>query len=120
MALVLIMAGLLWGIGAVMGTPHRLRWGMIGLLWLAVVALHLVLPDGHSLRLATGESPAFGCLWAGLRRWCWPIAGLRRLRARAVAREAPTPQTGTFSEASLSVTPAIWSCGKSADRGRKS
>ena len=106
MVLVLIMAAGLWGLGALMGTPHRLRWVMIGVLWLGVIGLHLALPAGHALRMATGESAA---LWLMLGGFAVLVliyrAGLRRLRARAVAQTV-TPSgtgrfTGTFSEAEL-------------------
>jgi len=53
------------GLGALLGTPQRLRWGMIGLLWVGVVALHLILPAGHALRQATGESAAPWLLLGG-------------------------------------------------------
>jgi len=102
MALVLIMGAALWGIGVMMGAPHRLRWVMIGMLWLAVVALHLVLPDGHPLRMATGESPALWLMLAGAASLVLAYrAGLRRLRRAVVAKEAAPAQTGTFSNAEL-------------------
>ncbi len=102
MALVLILAAGLWGIGVVMGTPTRLRWAMIGLLWLAVIGLHLALPDGHSLRMATGESAALWLLLGGFASLVLAYrAGLRRLRAKAKARSA-TPESGAaFSTAEL-------------------
>lgn len=102
MVLVLILAAALWGLGAALGTPHRLRWGMIGILWLAVVALHLALPDGHALRMATGEHPA---LWLLLGAFASLVlayrVGLRRLRAKVEAKDTPAPTTGTFSAAEL-------------------
>lgn len=110
MALVLIMAAGLWGIGAVMGLPHRTRWGLIGILWLAVVGSHLLLPAGHALRLATGNSAAPWLLLAGAGALIAIYAvGLRRLRARAASRAAPQvgephkslAQPGRFSEAEL-------------------
>lgn len=104
MALVLILAAALWGGGVLMGVPQRLRWAMIGLLWVAVVLLHLVLPDGHSLRMATGESAALWLMLAGAVALVLLYrAGLGRLRARAQASSAdPSPQPkGTFAEAEL-------------------
>ena len=101
MILVLVMAAALWGIGALMGVPRQLRWSMVGLLWLAVVGLHLVLPDGHPLRMATGESPALWLILGGFAALGLAYrAGLRKLRGKAEAREA----TGTaplFSETEL-------------------
>src|SRR6056297_1636607 len=104
MALVLFLAAVLWGIGAAMGTPRRLRWSMIGLLWLAVVALHLVLPEGHTLRMATGESPALWLMLGGAAALVLIYrAGLRYLRARVVEKEpvTPPPRPGSFSDAEL-------------------
>ncbi|MFK7938334.1 MAG: ThiF family adenylyltransferase [Roseovarius sp.] len=102
MALVLIMAAAMWGIGAAMGTPHQLRWGMIGVLWLAVVAVHLVLPDGHALRMATGESPALWLLLGAAASLVLAYrVGLRRLRQSAEARNVPPEPQGTFSNAEL-------------------
>ena len=102
MLLVLGLAAALWGLGAVMGTPKSLRWGMIGLLWLSVVLLHLILPDDHSLRLATGESAA---LWLMLGGAVLVVLGYRaillRLRARAQPVAGEAAQTGSFTDAQL-------------------
>src|SRR6056297_1212229 len=101
MLLVLVMAAALWGVGALLQTPKRLRWGMIGMLWVGVVLLHLILPDGHPLRMATGESPALWLLIGGFAaivlayRW-----GLKALRSRVEARQEPEKK-GLFSEAEL-------------------
>ncbi len=100
MALVLGIAAVLWGLGMVLKTPRSLRWMMIGILWLAVVGLHLLLPEGHALRMATGESAG---LWLILGGFVGLVlvyrAGLRWLKARA----APPvkPQTGPFSDTEL-------------------
>lgn len=56
--LVLGLAAVLWGLGWAIGTPTRLRVQMVVLLWGAAVAAHLVLPDGHPLRIAVGGSAA--------------------------------------------------------------
>ena len=108
MVLVLITAAVLWGIGAALGTPRRLRWGMLGILWLAVVAVHLVLPDGHPLRLATGESAALWLMLGGAAAILWVYrAGLGRLRARARVKEQADASAGEtvrkplFTEAEL-------------------
>ncbi|SFO23473.1 Molybdopterin or thiamine biosynthesis adenylyltransferase [Roseovarius lutimaris] len=108
MMLVLIMAAMLWGIGAALGTPQRLRWGMIAILWLAVIGLHLVLPDAHPLRLATGESAALWLMLGGAAGVVLVYrAGLGRLRARAKQRAGATVSGGDtgrkplFTEAEL-------------------
>lgn len=103
MILVLAMAGAIWGIGALMGVPRRARWPMLGLLYVAVLALHVVLPAGHGLRLATGVSAAPWLLLGGAavlvllyRR------GLMALRARARAAPAgPPPAADGLGEAEL-------------------
>ncbi len=100
MLLVLFLAGVLWGVGALMGTPRRMRWIMIGILWLGVVLLHLVLPVGHPLRLATGGSAApwlllggFAALFMGYR------AVLGRVKTKAEAKQAPSPAARVMGEA---------------------
>ena len=101
MILVLAMAAALWGVGALMKAPVRLRLGMILLLWLGVVGLHLVLPEGHPLRAATGGE-ARGWLALGV------VAGIvvsyqsvvSRLRLRAAPQEAAAP-SGAFRPAEL-------------------
>jgi molybdopterin/thiamine biosynthesis adenylyltransferase len=89
MLLVGVMAAVLWGIGAAMGTPRHLRWGMIAGLWAVVTLAHLVLPVGHPIRLATGESAALWLMIGGAAALVLVYrAGLGALRARAGAREA--------------------------------
>jgi molybdopterin/thiamine biosynthesis adenylyltransferase len=100
MALVLIIAGALWGLGMALGTPKPLRWVMIGILWLAVIGLHLLLPEGHAFRMATGESAALWLILGGGAALVVAYnAGLRRLKAKAAPVD--TPQTGTFSTTEL-------------------
>ena len=68
MIVVLIMAGALWGLGAVLRAPKRARVGMIGALWLGVIALHFALPDRHPLRMATGEDARIWLVGRATRR----------------------------------------------------
>lgn len=93
MILVLGMAAALWGIGALMKAPVRLRLGMIAVLWAAVVLGHLLLPDGHPLRQATGGA-AQGWVALGLIAGLGLVyrAVLRRLRRKAqpVTDSAPS------------------------------
>lgn len=58
MLFVAFLAAVLWGIGALMRVPHAARFYMLGLLFVIVLALQIILPDGHPLREATGGSPA--------------------------------------------------------------
>lgn len=91
MMVVIVMAAAIWGIGAVMGTPRRMRAMALGGLWLAVVLAHLVLPADHPLRLATGGDARGWLVLAGLVAVVMAYrAGLSRLRARA-APPAPAP-----------------------------
>lgn len=101
MLLVLVIAAALWALGAMLGTPHRLRWGMILMLWLGVILLHLVLPDGHPLRLAAGESPALWLILAGFVALVLVYRkGLHALRQKA--KGTPEPERkGLFSDAEL-------------------
>lgn len=105
MLLVFGLAAFLWGLGVMLKMPIQARLILIGLLYLAVLALHILLPDGHPLRLATGGSPAFWLLIGGALGL---ILGYRKvlsgLRSRAQDREqeqVEPPKSGSFSEAEL-------------------
>lgn len=105
MALVLGLAAALWGLGAVLQAPMRLRWTMIAILWLAVVALHLTLPAGHALRLATGESAALWFVLGGtaavVLSYRAGLIWLRRKAQAAVPAGADMPRPGAFSTTEL-------------------
>uniref|UniRef100_UPI003567289F HesA/MoeB/ThiF family protein n=1 Tax=Puniceibacterium confluentis TaxID=1958944 RepID=UPI003567289F len=65
------------------------------------IALHLLLPDGHPVRMATGESVAFWLILAGFAGLILAYrAGLGRLRTRA-ATVAPEARSDRFSDAEL-------------------
>ena len=102
MILVLALAGTIWGIGALTGVPRQARWLMLGLLYVAVLALHLGLPDGHGLRAATGGSAALWLLLGGAAALVLLYRrGLMALRAKArPAPGAPVTAEG-LSEAEL-------------------
>jgi molybdopterin/thiamine biosynthesis adenylyltransferase len=104
MILVLVLAAALWGIGAAMKAPYHARWMMIGLSFVAVLALHVALPDGDPLRMATGESPAPWAILAGFTGLVLAYRyALRKLRNRAQGNEATdrqAPKSG-FSETEL-------------------
>ena len=89
---VLAMMAVLWGVGVATRAPMRLRLTMIAALWAAVVLLHLVLPDAHPLRQATGGD-ARG--WLALGVAVALVAGYRsvlgRMRAQVVPPGAPAP-----------------------------
>ncbi len=59
-----VTAAALWGLGAVLGLPVRLRLLMLSLLYLGVLLALLLLPEVHGLRGAIGVR-AGGWLWLG-------------------------------------------------------
>ncbi len=105
MALVFFMAAVLWGIGAFMGTPRRMRWTMIAVLWIGVVVIHLTLPAGAPLRLSTGGSAAPWLLLGGFAALILTYRTLlNRLRIRADGSATDPglpPQNGPFSDTEL-------------------
>ena len=106
MVLVFALAAMLWGFGAVLKTPRRARFLMIGLLYVVVLVLQTALPDRHPVRMATGESPAFWLILGGFVALILAYrAVLGRLRghvrqAEAANQPAPTQQ-GAFSDTEL-------------------
>lgn len=102
MLLVLALAAALWALGVWTGAPQWLRAALVAALILAVIAAHLVLPEGHPLRVATGRDAGIwvtvlliGAVAFGYRE------GLRRLRAR-VAPLPATPVPAAFRPEELS------------------
>lgn len=100
---VLAIGAALWGLGAVLRAPRNLRVAMIAALWLAVVLLHLTLPAGHPLRVATGGEAR---VWLALGVVAALVAGYRaalaRLRQRAPApAPAAAPGSAVFRPAEL-------------------
>jgi len=99
-----LMAGL-WGLGAVMKVAPARRWFLIGLVYLAVVIAHLVLPDGAPLRVATGGSVRPWLILGGILAVVVAYrAVLRQLRAKAKDRVAEMTETTpkpTFSNVEL-------------------
>jgi hypothetical protein len=107
MAFVLAMAAALWGLGHVMKTPVRARFVMLGVLYVAVLAVQIALPEGNGLRQATGGSLG-EWLFVGMLVGVVLVyrGGLGWLRARAGRAEAgravaQAPQRGPFSDAEL-------------------
>lgn len=104
MALVLGIAAVLWGLGKLLGTPHRQRWVMIGLLFVAVLLIQLTLPAENPLRVATGGSAAPWLMLAGAVVIILVYRqGLWWLKAKAETRqteEASAPKR-SFSDAEL-------------------
>ncbi|KIC38322.1 HesA/MoeB/ThiF family protein [Leisingera sp. ANG-M7] len=55
---ILILAALIWWGGRFLGLPRNLRITLLTVLFVAVLAVQLTLPDGHPLREGTGGSAA--------------------------------------------------------------
>lgn len=94
MGFVLLLAGVLWGIGHVMKVPLAVRLRMLGALYLAVIAVQILLPEGHPLREVTGGSAA---LWLLLGAGLALVLGYRALlgRIRDRAAQADIARAGT-------------------------
>jgi len=106
MLLVLLLAVVFWGAGAVMGASRQARMAMIVVLFCAVLTLHLVLPDGHPLRMATGESPALWLILGGFGGLALLYAQLvkalrRKAEVQADKRESQGLALPVFSGAEL-------------------
>lgn len=82
MGLVLVLAAGLWGLGAVLKTPVRLRMLVLGILYVAILILMLVLPANAPLRenLGGGAQPwlVLGGLFAMVFGYRKGLASLRR------------------------------------------
>lgn len=105
MLLVPAIAALILGVGALMGVSRQARLTLLAGLFGVVLLVQLILPDGHPVRAATGESPALWLLLAGFAAmiavYRRGLSALRR-RAKNAAPTQPEPQkTGVFSETEL-------------------
>ncbi len=104
MLLILCLAALLWGLGALMGVARGSRLILLVALFGAVLLIQLALPDGHPIREATGRSPALWLLLGGFAGLAALYGrGLATLRKRARANmPAPDPAPGpAFTETEL-------------------
>jgi molybdopterin/thiamine biosynthesis adenylyltransferase len=107
MILVLALTAALWGLGAALGLPRRARWLMLGLPYVAVLAVQVALPEGHGLRTATGGSATLWLILGGAAGLgVLYTRGLGALRARArpsatAAAGAPSALTEGLGEAEL-------------------
>lgn len=104
MGAVLGLAALLFTLGWVFGVSLRARLAVLAAIWVAVVALHLLLPDGAPLRVATGGDarPWLVLAMLGLAVWGYRtiLQALRR-RARPPETALPEARKPLFSEAEL-------------------
>lgn len=102
MLFVLLAAVGLFVMGHFMKVSMRARWLMVGLLYVAVMFVQLLFPEGHALKQALGgtkeEWLAVGLLAAVVVIY---RAGLTWLKARAQPAPEQPPRQGAFSEAEL-------------------
>lgn len=90
MALVLVLAAALWGLGALIRAPYSARALMIGLLYVGVLIVQVLLPEGHPLRTATGGSPGEWLVLGFLGAVVWSYArGLKLLKTRVRPENRP-------------------------------
>lgn len=105
MIFVLALAGMLWGLGHLMKAPYKARFVMLALLYIAVVAVQLILPLAHPLRQATGGSLGewlfLGLLVGFVLVYRGGLAWLRARAERRVDALAAAPPKGLFSDAEL-------------------
>ncbi|MGC9369834.1 MAG: HesA/MoeB/ThiF family protein [Paracoccaceae bacterium] len=102
MGLVLLLAAGLWALGVVLKAPVKARLGMIGVLYLGVLAAQLALPEGHALRAAIGGNAQS---WLALGVIAALVAGyaavVRLLRRRAKTAKPEREDEGPFRAAEL-------------------
>lgn len=100
MLLVLALIGGVWLLGWRMGQPARIRAVPVALILGGVVLAHLVLPDGHPIRAATGGSAEGWLIGLGLAALAGLYGfGVAKLKARA--QPLSHPKQEGFSEAEL-------------------
>ena len=85
----------LWVIGWAMKVPRAARWNMTAVLLLAVMIIHVVLPDRHPLRMNTGGDARLWALVLGFGLIIW---GYRRLLAALRARVPDAAGTTTAED----------------------
>ncbi|WP_291737135.1 HesA/MoeB/ThiF family protein [Leisingera sp. F5] len=100
---ILILAALIWWGGRFFGLPRNLRFGLLAVLFAAVLAVQLTLPDGNALREGTGGSAAPWLLLGGFAIvagfYARIVAGLK---TRAQPQETKMSQpASTFTESEL-------------------
>ena len=100
---IVIFAAIIWWGGRFLGMPKAVRGSVVLVLYLALLTVHLTLPDGHNLRLVTGGSARSWLILGGIGLLAvgyWRIIAV--LKTRAQPKDAPMSQkTGTFSETEL-------------------
>lgn len=105
MFLVFIVAGLLWGIAAMMRLPTKHRLIMLGGLYASVLTIQLVLPPWAPLRFATGGSVGKWLIFGAVVALALVYRALiQALHQRASAKTPPQvneAKKGAFSDSEL-------------------
>lgn len=102
MLVVLLISGVIYGIGAYLGAPKAQRWALISVLWIAIIGILVVFPEGHALKQRLGGTPAPYLMLAGAAALVAVYrVGLMRLRAKAAPMAKEPEHKGTFSAAEL-------------------
>ena len=100
MVVVLALAAGLWLLGRALGAPVNARLLMIALLYVAVLAATIALPEGHPLTVALGGSAGEWLVLGVLGAAVWLYArGLGKLRSRVRPENRPKDETAATAEA---------------------
>ena len=101
MTLVLVLMAALWGLGAAIKVPRRMRWQMAGLIWGMVPVLVGIVPKGNTLRTFLGGDLR---VWLVLSGMAAAIVGyvmaIKRLKEHKKPATA-APVTATFQTVEL-------------------
>jgi len=102
MSLVLGLAAVIWGGGHIAGWSRGIRMAFIGSLLAVVIISHLVLPEGHPIRFATGGAamPWLILVSVGILVWGYLLV-LSRLKSAA---EDKTPKADPMDKPLFSDT----------------
>ncbi|MEM9756220.1 MAG: HesA/MoeB/ThiF family protein [Pseudomonadota bacterium] len=103
MGLVLALGAGLVGLGHVMRVPWSARFYMVGLLYVAVLGLHVILPLGHPLRVATGGSAEpwlllGGLIGVGMAYRAVLLVARRRAKEVQGTEPAAAPRAAAFND----------------------
>ncbi len=102
MALVFGLGALILGFGHIFRVPMMARVIMLGLLYVAVLAVHIIFPEGHVLREATGGSAADWVAGGVVVGGVWLYSkGLSRLRGFVRPENKVQSGTGSISSSEL-------------------
>ena len=90
MVFFLVIAAALWGFGHLIGAPRPARLLMIGLLYVAILAVTVAFPADHPLQALAGGTTGEWLVLGGLGAAVWGYGrGLRLLRARVRPENLP-------------------------------